>query len=46
MGVPRAMVYNALNQSVLLPAEELAAFQLDIERLHWKLLVAGKRKGE
>ena len=41
-GVPPSTVYNALNQSALLTADELATFQLDVAQLHWKLLCAGQ----
>jgi hypothetical protein len=42
-GLPRQMVYNALNQSELLSEEDIAYYRLnEAEPLHWKLLAAGK----
>ena len=40
-GVPCSMVRNALNQSEMLTDEDLAAFNLGVEHLHWKLWAAG-----
>lgn len=42
-GVPRSMVYNAINQSELLTKTDLETFHLEEEGpLHWKLLGAGE----
>ncbi|KAG2500164.1 hypothetical protein HYH03_001746 [Edaphochlamys debaryana] len=40
-GLPRALVLNALTQSALLRPDDLEAFSLGSEGLHWKLLSEG-----
>jgi|AntDeeMinimDraft_6_1070357.scaffolds.fasta_scaffold105620_1 hypothetical protein len=40
-GVPEYILRNALNQSALLSAEDVAAFDFGTSRLRWKLLSTG-----
>eukprot|EP00873_Tetraselmis_striata_P022777 jgi/Tetstr1/443041/TSEL_031100.t1 len=37
-GIPRELLYNALNQSTLLSPDDIRSLHLHTENLHWKLL--------
>eukprot|EP00983_Pelagomonas_calceolata_P112931 1159936-Pelagomonas_calceolata.AAC.12 len=43
-GVPEDILRNALNQSRLLSAEDIEAFDFGTSRLRWKLLSAGEKE--